>query len=117
MINSWEIRGPSSDATADLDVLILRYEKWLGAAEKRWDALQDAAPEYDDVESETPRGVRLWALCERAEERFNEIKWRLEEIRKAYNLLEALDTSVSRTREQNRRNREKKTLLPDKAKV
>jgi len=90
-----------------LDRLIDHYKVRLEIAGVRWDALQDVVPQDDD-ECDTPRGTRLWAICGRAEDRYNEMEWRIKQLKSCYDGLEEIEISIERTKNDNNHKRRMK---------
>jgi hypothetical protein len=91
-----------------LDLEMDRFKKRFKVADKRYDWLQDARQAEEDAHGESLRYEKLEHLCSRADKQCQELEWRLETLKKAYNSLEEIEMSVDDIQRNNRIKREKR---------
>jgi hypothetical protein len=91
-----------------LDRQMDHFKKRFKIADKRHDWLQDARQVEEDAHGESLRYEKLEHLCGRADSQVQELEWRLDTLKKAYNTLEEIEMSVDNIQRTNRIRREKK---------
>lgn len=84
-----------------LDRVLQHYRNRLAIIDKRWDKLQDAVKIEEEANGETDRYERLSYICGRADTQHQEMSWRIEHTKRAYNTLEEIDISVDNIRQTN----------------